>query len=304
MRQLYNGFETITITAIDQKTRATIVPARGGYVSSLMLPFESGTREVLFLHENAWANTIDDLVGGIPFLFPICGRLSRNNITSLYLYNGKEYHLKIHGFSWYLKWEVSSITDNSVTIVLQNTPYTLKHFPFHFKIELTYTVTPGQLICKQVYFNTDHERPMPFYAGFHPYFLTPPVTQGKEKVLLTAEFTSRLQYNDTLTDIIDELPNIKTPISITMPEINEQLCILGNNKVVSLTFPNGDVLNTKTENKNASDLFCYMQLYTMIDKPFFCIERWMSFVNAMNTAQGVQWLGPLEKKEASFIVYS
>ena len=38
--------------------------------------------------------------------------------------------------------------------------------------------------------------------------------------------------------------------------------------------------------------FSYVQLYTIPEQPFFCVEPWMSFPNAMNTVSGVRWLQP------------
>ena len=42
------------IVSEDGKTKATIVPDRGSFVSSLMLPFKSGAHETVFLHDYAW----------------------------------------------------------------------------------------------------------------------------------------------------------------------------------------------------------------------------------------------------------
>ena len=56
-------------------------------------------------------------------------------------------------------------------------------YPFSFKVQLIYKVTNGKLTCEQTYTNTD-DKTMLYYAGFHPYFLTPKPGKGKEKVML------------------------------------------------------------------------------------------------------------------------
>lgn len=63
----------------------------------------------------------------------------------------------------------------------------------------------------------------------------------------------RLKYNDNLTDIIGEQPILKMPSQITDLDINEQLTILGENKLASLEFPNGDVI--KVDVTDNADLF-------------------------------------------------
>lgn len=291
-----------TIVSEDGKTKATIVPERGAFVSSLILPFQSGARETVFLHDYAWDKEINDLPGGIPFLFPICARISRNGKDGIYLYDGKQYQLKIHGFSWFEKWAVENVTENSIDVVLRDNENTLACYPFHFEIKLIFKVSNGKFECHQIYKNTEKEKPMPYYAGFHPYFLTPKMGFGKEKVVLHFQPKRRLKYNETLTDIIGEQPVFKTPVNITNPEINEQLSMLGEDQVATLTFPNGDVLKTNTRGIQDPNIFSYSQLYTIPEKPFFCVERWMSFPNALNTVSGVRWLNPSESEEALFQV--
>lgn len=289
-----------TIISQDKKTKAVIVPDRGSFVSSLILPFASGTHETVFLHDYAWDDEINDLPGGIPFLFPVCARIARDGKTGIYLYDGKQYQLKIHGFSWFSKWTVGNVTENSIETILTDNADIFACYPFHFEIRLKFTVSNGKFECHQIYKNTGKEKPMPYYAGFHPYFLTPDPGKGKEKVILNFHPTRRLKYNDTLTDIIGEQPVFKTPVEIGNPNINEQLLMYGENRLATLTFPNGDVLKTNVQGVQDPAIFSYSQLYTIPDKPFFCVERWMSFANALNTVSGVRWLNPGESEEAIF----
>lgn len=285
------------LVATDGLTKATIVPDRGGFVSSLILPFQSGPRETLFLHDYAWNTEINDLPGGIPFLFPVCARIARNNQVGVYLFEGKQYQLKIHGFSWFEKWSVQQAQSDAIELILKDNENTLACYPFRFEIKLKYIISNGKLTCHQTYRNCEENKSMPYYAGFHPYFLTP----QKEKVILDFHAICRLKYNENLTDIVGEQSLFKTPVNITDPEINEQLCVLGENKLATLTFANGEIL--KTTVFGAPDIFSYLQLYTIPDKPFFCVERWMSFPNALNTVSGVRWLKAGKSEEAVFEVF-
>lgn len=292
-----------TITSKDGATKASIIPERGAFVSSLILPFQSGARETVFLHDYAWDKEINDLPGGIPFLFPICGRITRDGKDGIYLYDEKQYQLKIHGFSWFSKWTVANVNEHSIEVVLSANEDTLACYPFHFEIKLIYTVSNGKLTCHQIYKNNEKEKPMPYYAGFHPYFLTPEAGQGKEEVLLNFQAAKHLKYNETLTDIVGDQPLFKMPINITDPTVDEQLCLLNKDKLATLTFPNGDILKTNVYGIPDPDIFPYLQLYHIAKKPFFCAERWMSFANALNTVSGVRWLKPGASEEAVFEVF-
>lgn len=294
-----NNFKTITLAAEDGVTQAVVVPERGAWISSLILPLKNGARETLFQHDHAWDAELKSLPGGSPFVFPICARIARGEKKNTYLYDGKQYELTIHGFSWREKWHVEHITKNSIEMVLRHNANTLQSYPFEFEVRLRYEVVPGKLICYQVYENQEKHRKMPYYAGFHPYFLTPHSCDEKEKVIVDFKSLRRLKYNDTLTDIVGEQPILKTPISIMQPEANEQLNILCHqDKSAKLIFPNGDVININvTENAH---YFPYLQLYTIPEKPFFCVEHWMGFPNALNSVDGVRWLKAGESESAVY----
>lgn len=284
-------FKTVTISSPDQSTMATFVPERGGTLSSIIMLGKSGPRELLYLHDFFWDENIDDLPGGSPFCFPVCARLERQGQRGAYLYDGHIYTLPIHGFAWSEPWQVQQLSAHHIVLQLQDNEKTRQMFPFRFHLQLDYQISSGLLICHQTYTNRD-SKPMPYYAGFHPYFLMPPPNQGKEQVMLSYHPIRRLRYNNSFTDIIGEQALFKLPTAITNPEINEQLTMVSAQKNLLLTFPNGDQLQMIAEGVEDPNLFPYVQLYTMNEKPFFCMEPWMGFPNAMNSVQGVRWLPP------------
>lgn len=284
----------------DGLTQAVVIPEQGGFVSSLRFPFKAGQQEVLFLYDHAMDKNPHTLPGGIPFVFPVCARLSRNGIEGMYLYDGKQYQLKIHGFSWYASWDVVSHSEHHIELILKETDETLVIYPFQFEIRLRFSVMNKKLICEQTYCNKETKRPMPYYAGFHPYFLTPPLGAGKENTTVSFQSKRRLKYNPTLTDIVGDQPVIETPIAITDPSVNEQLSVLSEDKAVILTYPTGDQLKISAYGESDADLFSYLQLYHILEKPFFCIEHWMGFPNAMNSVSGVRWLAPNTSEKAVY----
>jgi galactose mutarotase-like enzyme len=283
--------KTITITSADGSTQATFVPARGGAACSIIMPGKQGPRELLYLHDFFWDEKIDDLPGGWPFCFPVCARLTRQNKRGAYLYDGKIYEMKIHGFAWYEAWTVEKAGDDYLILVLRDNAHTRQGYPFSFELKLKYKVTRARLTCEQTYHNLS-PKPMPYYAGFHPYFLTPPVDAGKEKVRLNYHPTRHLIYNSDLTDIAGEAALFNLPVSVTDTKINEQLTMVGEDKTIELQYPDGDKIHMVAEGVEDPNLFSYIQLYTMAKKPFICVEPWMAFPNAMNSVYGVRWLAP------------
>ncbi len=282
-------FDIITIHSVCSKARADFVPQRGGMMSSLCLQGSEGVSERLYLHDFVWDEHITDLPGGWPFLFPVCARLEHDGQRGCYVYAGKEYQLPIHGFAWNSPWQIAAVGEGFIELVLNENSKTIAQYPFRFEVRLRYELTASKLICKQQYTNND-TKCLPYSAGFHPYFLTP--QNKKSAVIVDYQPTKRFVYNENLTQIIGETELFALPSSITNPQLNEQLTLVGQNKSTRLLFPDGDSLLMTALGVEDPNLFPYVQLYTMPEKPFFCVEPWMAYPNAMNSPHAMRWLEP------------
>jgi galactose mutarotase-like enzyme len=147
--------------------QAVVLPQKGATVKSLSYNGEE------YLYQN-----IENIASaerprcGIPFIFPSFGRLK----DSCFIYSGKTYEMGIHGFAHISCWQVRSHTEDSVTLVLTDTAQTYVQYPFHFRVELSFSVSDGVLTVKQNYVNQD-EKPMPYNYGFHPYFQVPALAE-------------------------------------------------------------------------------------------------------------------------------
>jgi galactose mutarotase-like enzyme len=272
------AMKTYTIAAKNGLTHATFVPERGGMGTSIVMPGRQGPRELLF-HENT--------TGGWPFCFPICGRLERQSLLNHYYYDGHLYELPIHGFASQKPWTVSDAGENHLLLVLRDDEQTRAVYPFHFTVELFYEIADRRLFCRQTY--TNHgDRPLPYYAGFHPYFLA----NDKNHVTLNCQPQRRLRYNQQLTDIVGEQALFALPASAANPEIHEQLLELGEDKQICLSYPDQDVVCMAAEGAEDPNLFPYLQIYSPPDQPFICVEPWMGYPNAFNSMSGVRWLAP------------
>lgn len=297
-----NGFQTFTIVADDGISAASFVPEKGACMYSLQMPYLRQARELLYLHDFFWQQQQwHDLAGGIPLLFPICARLKRNNQLGAYAYLGKIYQMPIHGVAWWQAWKVIDDQKDQISFELTANETILKCYPFRFRVVLTYKIKPSAIECSQCYENLD-DVPMPYYAGLHPYFKTPMPGAGKEQVLLAFKPTSHFIYNEDLTDIIDQKPACETPIAITAPVLHEALMQVKAEKQVFLKFPDGFCMTMQALGVEEPDMFPFIQLYTMQNKPFFCAEPWMSFPNALNTMSGSRWVKPGESEHAKFIL--
>ena len=276
----------------------SFVPEKGGLATSLIFKSAQGRpRELLYLPENFNIDTYQDISLAWPFCFPFCARISRDGQYGQYLYEGQRYELPIHGFANQESWQVLVHQGNRLTLCLEDNERTRKAYPFAFKVTLDYQIEDGQLVCEQTYHNPGRA-PFPYAAGFHPYFQI----ADKDQTLIQFEAEYRLQYNPTLTDIVGRLPAILSPARLSQPEVNESLHRLGANKRVTLKYPDGFSLWMEVNSSQNPDLFGYLQLYHIPEKPFFCIEPWTSFPNALNTVAGMHWLMPGESHQSTLVL--
>lgn len=286
-----HGVEVVEIATPDGKTRASFIPAWGGIGSSLVLPFHGEPVETLYQRDFFWDQETERTRGGLPFLFPICGRLERDGEPEVYLVGGRRYRLPIHGFSLRVPWTVTAAEGDRVSLMLRDSAATREAFPFAFELRLTWIVEPGRLVGEQSMSNTG-EQALPFYAGFHPFFRTPPPGAGKEDVRITLTSLRRLRYNDRLTDVIGDAPPLTFPRPATDGLLNESLHEVEPGAPARMVVPGGRQLTMTATGDARSGGFPFIQCFTVPDEPFFCIEPWMSHPNGLNTIGGACMLEP------------
>ena len=112
--------------------------------------------------------------GQAPVLFPICG--SVRNDTVLYdKEDGSQKEGKIprHGLVRKKEFTLEEQTDNSVTFAIEDDEEMYANYPYHFRLEITYTVTGKTIRTQYKIYNKESEKSMPYFIGGHPGFNCP-----------------------------------------------------------------------------------------------------------------------------------
>ena len=112
--------------------------------------------------------------GQAPVLFPICG--SVRNDTVLYdKEDGSQKEGKIprHGLVRKKDFTLVEQTDNSVTFAIEDDEEMYANYPYHFRLEITYTVTGKTIRTQYKVYNKELEKSMPYFIGGHPGFNCP-----------------------------------------------------------------------------------------------------------------------------------
>lgn len=148
----------MTIHFIDSGSLRVSIDDAGAELSSLR---DTVAGELLWQGQSVWKRRA-------PILFPIIGQLP----GGLLRYKGVSYPIGQHGFARDQLFEASVLSSKSVLFTLVDSPETQKQFPFHFRLEVCYSVTDATLSVTTTVTNTDS---VPFSAslGEHPAFAWP-----------------------------------------------------------------------------------------------------------------------------------
>jgi galactose mutarotase-like enzyme len=245
-----------------------IAPERGGMATRFVVE----GRPVFYLDEA----TLDDLTknvrGGNPVLFPSPGKLANDTWA-----HGQE-NLKMgqHGFARSSKWEVADQTKHAVSLRLKANEATRAVYPWDFVVNYIYRLEGPRLRIEQR-FESFGEKPMPFGAGFHPYFFVPQAEKAHARIPTQAK---RAWDNVAKKEI--ELP---ARIDLTVKEVDLHLHAHGGPRA-ALELRDGRV------DIRCSDEFQRWVVWTQAGKDFVCLEPWTSPGNALNSGEDLLYAPP------------
>lgn len=114
--------------------------------------------------------------GQSPLLFPFPGKSWDNKLRI----DGAEYTMPKHGFASNMEFEMTQQEGNSITFRLTDTKETYKMYPYHFVLEVTYTIVGSSLNVSWKVTNRNTGM-MYFMIGAHPAFNLPDF-RAKDKI--------------------------------------------------------------------------------------------------------------------------
>lgn len=259
-----------------QETQAVILPEKGATVISL----KRGATEFLYCdRENL--ESPERPRCGIPFLFPIFGRLADGQ----YAMDGRTYAMEIHGFGHTSPWQVVEHSGDSLTLRLDADERTLAMYPFRFRTELRFVVKGGTLTIGQRFENLD-DKAMPYNFGFHPYFRLEELPHAR------IEANAGLHFDFTVGKPV---PFGHGSVGVSIPDGVPE----SGSAFMEVTGPT--ILHIPEEGRRITmdndGNFPQLVLWTLAGKPFLCAEPINGTANGLNT-RVYRTLQPGEVKEA------
>ena len=258
-----------TIDIEDGDSKVTIAPARGGMVTR----FVARGREVLYLDEATLDDPNANVRGGIPILFPSPGKLTQDAFSR----EGKSGRMKQHGFARNGAWIVTERTARSAGLRLVSSDETRALYPWDFQFDLHYSIA-GSSLRLDLAITNQSATPMPFGAGFHPYFRIAESDKPNARIPTQA---TRAFDNRSRT----EVP--VTGIDLAQPEVDLHL---HDHHADSLVLEDG----AKRIIVRGSAEFTHWVIWTLEKRAFVCLEPWSCPGDALNTGERLIALAPGE----------
>lgn len=246
-----------------------LAPERGGMATRWAV----GDDDVLYLDEATLLDRGKNVRGGCPVLFPSPGRL----VGDRFARDGATGTLGQHGFARTEPWDVVSASASEATLRLRSNDRTRAVFPWEFVATYRYVLGPTSLRIEQT-FESAGPAPMPFGAGFHPYFRV----RDADKRLARAPTAATRAYDNAARALV----RLDGPIDLTRGEVDLHL-IDHASSTARLERGDGHAVDLR-----GSAQFGRWVIWTLAGRDFVCLEPWTSPANALNTGEGLLRAAP------------
>ncbi len=231
-----------------------------------------------------------------PNLFPVVGKLRNGQFS----YGGNQYTLPQHGFARDLEFICIEETADTLSFELTANEATLRIFPFHFSLQITYVLVADILNISYTVFNPDHKN-LYLSLGAHPAFNVP-----LEEHETFADY--ELQFNGlnilTLNKLQDGLVSDETKVlHLSDRKLHLNTSLFEKDALVLKHGQIHEVRLSSTRSGRGVEMTCegwpYFGIWT---KPgtseFLCLEPWYGIADSDHAS------GLLEEKEGIITVPS
>jgi galactose mutarotase-like enzyme len=214
-----------------------------------------------------------------PILFPIVGRLNNDEL----LHRGRAYPMTQHGFARDRKFDWRDRAAESCTLVLTDDAATRSHFPFAFRLAVTYAVEGVNLDVSFEIVNTGDEM-LPASIGAHPAFnwpLLPELAKGAYEIDFSEEEREPIRR---LKDGLLRMKPEPNPVRGQVLALSEQLF---EDDAVILDRPSSTKVRYAAKSGPSIEVcwqgFRELGLWSKpAGAPFLCIEPWHGFASPLN----------------------
>jgi len=275
-----SGKNLVTLGDSDGAT-AVIAPELGGWLLRYARPTpKHGVVDALHFSQAVVDRHPREMYAGSPVLFPLVGSNHAGEQEHHIEWDGRIHEMPQHGFARRSKWSVINQSATSVTVELTDTDATRATYPFAFRYCLGWTLSKGRLSWEQVIENRSPV-PMPFSAGFHPYFAVP-LTSKSERSACFVEIPEAKR----LTPVGKFERFTSEPFPAQNWSVEKDVAgtmFLGDLKKRELILVDPGSELEVILNFEEAPQYRFLAIWSKsTNEPFYCVEPWTALPNAFS----------------------
>lgn len=215
--------------------------------------------------EYIWQGNAEIWYGQSPILFPVIGRL----LDDKYRLNGKEYSMQKHGIVRKKPFNLVEKTDSSLTFIQSDDEESLKIYPYHFDLFVTFRFTDNGIEVSHKVVNKN-DSVMYYSFGAHPAF--------------NCKIGDYLEFDNPQVSVMNEQIDEESYL------LDNQVELLKNEKRITLRKDTFDhdalilsgytdkVISLKSDEHNRVVRFNFdspvLGIWAKPNAPYVCIEPW------------------------------
>lgn len=227
--------------------------------------------------EMVWQGSEKFWTGHSPLLFPVCGAFR----DFKYEYKGNTYEIPPHGFTRKSNFEITSKSENSVTMTLIQSAENKAVYPFEYDFVVTYSIKENQL-TSVVEVKNNQSEPMYFSFGSHESFNLEgaleeySVELENEEVFLSPKIVGRLLTYENIDFGSGKVIKLEKQLfkydTFMLRDISSRKLFLRHGDKIIAQF-----------DYDASNLL----IWQPVGAPFICIEPWFRAPDYIDTCHDI-----------------
>jgi galactose mutarotase-like enzyme len=274
-----------------------VLPEAGARLLNWHINMGDGSvRDVIYWPESVNNQSLADVHGGIPVLFPFCGTCSHQNETGKWRApDGNVRTMPKHGFAKDSSFRIRSMDQAGFEVEMVQEERFKEYYPFDFTFTVIYHFLELSLQISLVLENEGRE-PIPWSAGLHPYFQVPwckDLSLDHHLLQVSAKKTYQYLSDGTMVDN----PKSGYPVPLGDEKLINRIHYQLESPEAEIALLNGEEtirLNEASWSGKGSRL-SYVT-WTQAGAPYFCVEPWMSPPNAPES-KTAQFVSPGGREE-------
>lgn len=223
-----------------------------------------------------------------PNLFPYIARMTKGQ----YEFQGKSYHMDIHGFAKDMIFKGEQISDSHIVFSITHTEDTYAQYPFQFCFSIIYKVE-GSKLSVTYYVRNDDEKTMYFGVGGHPGFNVPferdTVFEDYYLEFDSVRDAKRVGFSQDCF-VIGKLTDFPLEDGVRLPLSHD---MFDDDAIVLTDMATSVILKSKKSNKGVRVTYpnmTYLGIWHMpkTDAPYVCIEPWSSLPSRKGVVENLE----------------